>query len=344
MRAAATLVWLSLLLAACGGRAPALPAAQAAAPAPGPATTRAETIDAPREQSFDGVLEAVNQSTVSAQTSGRIVELPVDVNDAVRKGDVLAAVRDAEPRAQLQAAQAALRQAQADYLRVKQVFDRKLIAQAQMDRATAARDTAQAAVDAAAEQQEHALIRAPFAGIVTARPVELGELATPGRPIVTLLSLDRLRAVVDVPQQFVGAVRAGGSAQVVLPDGAALDAAALHIFPYADEHAHTFRVRAELPAAGVHDVYPGELVKVVFRLGARRALAVPQAALAYRGEVTGLYVAGAAARLEFRAVRAGAALPGGRVEIVAGLDPGEAVADDPVAAAALVRRQNGDTP
>lgn len=339
MRGTRTVAVIAVLLAGCGHGA----AGPSAVADPHLALAAAQVVEAAHEQAFDGVLEAVNQSTVSAQASGRIVELPVDVNTAVRKGDVLARLRDAEPRARLDAAQAALKEAQAEYGRVKEVYDKKLLAQAQMDRATAGRDAAQAAVDSAREQEEHALVRAPFAGIVTARPVQLGELAAPGTPIVTLLSLDRLRAVVDVPQQFVTALRGNPAARVIFPDGAAAKAAGVVFFPYADERTHSFRARVEIPAAGPHDVYPGELVKVAFTTGTAPVLAVARDALAWRGEVSGLYVEDAQHRLWFRAVRAGAALPDGRIEIVSGLAAGEQVAADPVAAADALRRQEGGT-
>jgi len=317
----------------------------------------AQAANTPRELAFDGVLEAVNQSTVSAQTSGRIVELTVDVDSTVRKGDVIARLRDTEPRARLDAADAAQHEAQAqltrtqaEYARAKAEFDAKYIAQAQMDIATAARDAAQArlaqtraALDDAREQQDYALVRAPYAGIVTARHVQIGELAVPGRALVTMLSLDKLRAVADVPQQFIGALREGGQAHVTLPDGDTVAAGVIHIFPYADEHSHTFRVRVDLPEAGSHAIYPGELVKLAFDGPAVITLSVPAAALAWRGEVSGLYVAAAhraspspnlpQSDLQFRAVRVGRSLPGQRIEILSGLTAGESVALDPIAAA-----------
>jgi RND family efflux transporter MFP subunit len=330
---------LVLGLAACSGRDAASPSVPDAASKL--ALVPVETVQAAHEEAFDGVLEAVNQSVVAAQVSGRIVELPVDVNDTVQKGDVLARLRDAEPHARLVAAQATLHEAEAEYRRVKDVFDKKLVAQAQMDRATSARDSAQAAVDGAMEQESHALIRAPFAGIITERHVQVGELAVPGRPVVTLLSLDRLRAVVDVPQQYVVALRNHPSARVIFPDGAAVDATAVVFFPYADEHTHTFRARVDFPDAGPHGVYPGELVKVAFKVASTATLAVAESALAYRGEVTGLYVTNDGHALEFRAVQAGPVLPDGRVEIVSGLAAGDRVALDPVAAAAELRAQEG---
>ena len=342
----------TLLVTHCARQDAGAPPTSAAAPL---ALAVAQSTPVAHEQSFDGVLEAVNQSTVSAQTSGRIVELPVDVDSTVGKGDVIARLKDTEPRARLDAAEAALReakahstQAQAEYERTKAVIDKKLIAGSQMDAAAAARDAAearlaqaQAGLADAREQQDYALVRAPYAGIVTARQAQLGELAAPGRPLVTMLSLDKLRAVVDVPQQFIGELRASGNARVIFPDGGSADASAIHIFPFADEHTHSFRVRVELADAGSHALYPGELVKVAFAGVSMPVISVPSSAMAWRGEVSGLYVQDEQKRLQFRAVRAGRMLPADRIEILSGLMAGEQVAVDPVAAASILHQQEG---
>lgn len=342
MRILATLVLVSLSLTACS-RSPA--PAQAAAQAGGELKQLQVKVEpVQRERAFDGVLEAVNQSTVAAQTAGRVLELNVDVNDTVQKGQVLLRLRDAEPRAQLSAARAAYEEAQAQYERVQAVYDKQLVARAQMDRATAARDRARAALDTAQEQEGNAVIRAPYAGIVTARQIQVGELAVPGRPVVSLLSLDKLRVVIDVPQSFMPALRNQAGARVLLPDGATLPAGALTVFPYADEHSHTFRVRVELPEAGSHGVYPGQLVKVQFAYRSEPGLMVPGAALVRRGELSGLYLVTEKGALEFRAVRPGAQLADGRIEILSGLAAGEHVALDPVAAAARILAQQASAP
>jgi multidrug efflux pump subunit AcrA (membrane-fusion protein) len=100
----------------------------------------------PDEQVLDGVVEAVNQSTVSAQTAGRVEEIMVDVNDFVsRQGAPIVRIRNIEQRAGLEQAQASLREAQArhieaeaEYNRIRGVYERQLVSRAQMDTATAA--------------------------------------------------------------------------------------------------------------------------------------------------------------------------------------------------------------
>jgi RND family efflux transporter MFP subunit len=330
------------LLAACGGAAPP-PAPAAAAPALDTLEVRPER--APRERIWDGVVEAVNQATLSAQTAGRVLELPYDVDDYVPAGAVVVRFTDVEQQAaqrqaqaQLAAAQAAFREAQADFERISGIYERKLVAKAQLDAATARRDGARAALEAAqaaarssAEQVDYTVIRAPYSGIVVRRHVQVGEAVRPGQPLISGLSLGQLRVQVDVPQSDIAAIRERLAASVVLDDGARrIDAREVVAFPYADPQTHTFKVRLELPEAetGLH---PGMTVKVAFAVGEAERLLVPDAALVRRGEVSAVYVVDAKGAT-LRQVRLGHRF-GERWEVLAGLAAGERVASDPLAAA-----------
>src|SRR5690606_29303810 len=132
-----------------------------------------------KERIWDGVVEAVYQATLSAQTAGRIRELPVDVNDIVQSGQVVARFTDVEQRSGKQQAEAALRSAEAAYAeaqfnftRIEQMLADELVSRAAYDQALARRDAARAAlaaaraaVSGAGEQVEYTLVRAPYAGI-----------------------------------------------------------------------------------------------------------------------------------------------------------------------------------
>lgn len=313
-------------------------------------TAEATVATVAEEEVLDGVIEAVNRSTVSAQTSGRIIDLPFDVDDFVEQGQVIVRFRDTEQKAgveraqaSLDEAQAQLAQAQSEYERIRSLLDKKLVSKAQMDQARAAYESAKARQDAATaaltqarEQLEHTVVRAPYSGIVVARHVEIGETATVGQALMTGLSLEHLRVVVDVPQQYIDALRRNRAARVLLPDGTSLDARSIRIFPYASDTSHTFRVRVTLPE-GQHGVYPGMLVKVAFVSGHKQSLLVPADAVVHRSEVTAVYVLDKQGKLHFRQVRAAAARPDGRVPVLAGLDAGEIVVTDPVAAAVALK-------
>ncbi|MBK7013566.1 MAG: efflux RND transporter periplasmic adaptor subunit [Xanthomonadales bacterium] len=340
------------LLVACGNPAPGETAAK---PAPGIATATAAYADGRSEQVWDGLVEAVNQATISAQTSGRVIELPYDVNDTVEEGALVVRFTDVEQKSarsraqsQIASAQAAYDEAQASYQRIAEIYARKLVAKAQLDQERARRDAAKAALDAAraqlsevGQQMDYTVVRAPYSGIVTARHVQIGESVRPGQPLISGVSLKDLRVSVQVPQSAIAPIRNLRSAEVLLGgDGSPRVAASkVTVFPYADPATHTFTVRLELPGDDTA-LYPGMTVKVAFATGSVQRLLVPLAALVQRGELQGLYVVDGS-NVRLRQVRSGHRFADS-VEILAGLAPGEQYAIDPAAAAQWLARRHGE--
>jgi RND family efflux transporter MFP subunit len=334
-----------LALSACGGSPPPAAGTPAAA-----ALERIEVVleQAPDERIWDGVVEAVNQATLSAQTAGRVVELPFDVDDYVPAGAIVARFTDVEQqagqrqaRAQLAAAQAAAREADADYTRNAEIYQRRLIAKAQLDASTARRDAARAALDAAqaavrgsSEQVDYTVIRAPYSGIVVKRHVQVGESVRPGQALISGISLASLRVQAEVPQSDIAAIREHQRASVVLDNGARrIEARAVVPFPFADPQTHTFKVRIELPEQET-GLSPGMTVKVAFAVGTAPRLLLPASALVQRGEVSAVY-AFDGERIGLRQVRLGHRT-GARVEVLAGLSAGDQIAADPIAAGQLL--------
>jgi RND family efflux transporter MFP subunit len=182
------------------------------------------------------------------------------------------------------------------------------------------------------------VIRAPYAGIVVARHVQIGETVGVGTPLLTGVSLEHLRVHVDVPHQHIGELRKHRQARVLLPDDGSIAVAELRIAPNADPVTHTFRVLATVPQ-GDYGVYPGMLLKVAFVTGAEERLLLPAAALVRRGEIDAAYVVGEDGRVGFRYLRVGTPSADGRVPVLAGLAAGERVAIDPLAAAVAYKAQ-----
>ena len=312
-------------------------------------TATATFTDGARERVWDGRVEAVQQATVSAQTSGRIAELPFDVNDYVAAGDIVMRFTDTEQRAALASANAALEEARARLAEASQEFERfsrmienNSISKSQFDQSRANRDAAQARLRAAQsgvataqEQLEYTVVRAPYAGIVSRRHVELGELVSPGQPLISGLSLQQLRVNVDVPQSMFHAVRTIGKAYAYV-DGERIEAESLTFFPVADEMANTFRVRVNLPD-GAATLYPGMFIKVGFVVGETKRLLVPASAVVRRSELSAVYVTDGAT-ISLRQVRLGRRIDES-IEILAGLEEGEVVATDPVRARIWLKEQ-----
>jgi RND family efflux transporter MFP subunit len=302
-----------------------------------------QPVRLPIERRLDGVIEAVNQGTVAAQTSGRVAEILYDVNDFVPAGAVIIRLRATEQRAGFAGAQASLSEAtardaeaRAAYQRVFEIYQRRLVPKAALDEALANRDAAaarltaaRAALESAREGVAYTEIRAPYAGVVTKRLIQVGETVSPGTPLMSGLSLQYLRVNVDVPQSIVDQVRRIKRAVVYIGERR-IEATRVTVFSEAESPSGTFRARLELPENAT-DLYPGMFVKAGFVTGEAVRLLVPESSLVERSEVAAVYVVDPNGRASMRQVRVGERF-GSAVEILSGLVSGERVALDPLAA------------
>lgn len=322
---------------------------------------------------FTGTVEAVNKATMKAQTSGRLAEIYVDVDDIVKPDDILARFRNERQKAEMELAQAGLEEAraeyernQADYNRYQNLYEQKLIAVTTLDQSRAALKASKARLDAARarikqarEEYEYTIIRAPYSGIVTQRHVEVGESVNPGSPLVSGISLDKLRVTVQVPQSIVETIRTRQQGLLYLADGGVISSNEITVFPFADETSHSFTVRLELPSSDKQlngaSLYPGMLVKTGFIAGEHQLLVIPASALVQRGEINAVYVKTDDGRIVMRQVRPGQRVPTVVTEsaelsrsqaenqalqiIHAGLAEGEQVYLNPLQATAALKNQ-----
>jgi RND family efflux transporter MFP subunit len=226
-----------------------------------------------------------------------------------------------------------------NYDRSRQLLAQKFVSQAAVDKAEADAKQAQARLSAmlagagqAATERSFATIVAPYAGVVAARHAELGEMAVPGKPLMTGFDPASLRAVANVPQAQVAAIEASGRARIEIPAlGRWVDVRQVTVVPSADPRTHTTRVRLELPE-DLRGVYPGVFARAHFTIGRAPRLLAPRAAVFQRSELTGVYVLDDKGLPRLRQVRVGTAGDEKSVEILAGLRPGERVALEPVKA------------
>ena len=197
--------------------------APAGAAAPGDlATAAVQSSGVGDSTGFDGVVEAVRQTVVAAQVSGAVVALDVKVGDVVKAGQVLAKIDAhaaeqsvAASDAQVQSARASLEVATKEFERQKQLFDKKYTSQAALERAEAQFKATQAQVSAqiaqagaARTQSGFFVVKAPYGGVVAEVPVALGDMAMPGRPLLTLYDPAALRVTVAVPQTAIAGLPA----------------------------------------------------------------------------------------------------------------------------------------
>ena len=294
----------------------------------------------------EGVVEATRQSTVSAQISGRIKEINFDVGSRVNKGQVILRIDERETgqalagsNAQVLQAQATLQNARAAYERSRQLFEQKFISQSALDKAQADYQVARAqaaASEAGAGQaglaHGYSVVIAPYSGVVSARLVEVGEMVMPGKPLMTGFDPEGMRVVVSVPQYKLPEISSNPKVTVEVPSlNRLIKAASATVQPIADSRTHSTQVRVYLPAneAGI---YPGMFVRAHFVVGKANKLVIPVSAVLRRSEVVAVYVADEKGGVNLRQVRLGDTTADGAVEVLAGLNPGEQVALDPVKA------------
>jgi RND family efflux transporter MFP subunit len=307
---------------------------------------------------FDGVVEAVRQTVIAAQVPGAVIQLDVKVGDRVKAGQVLLRIdaRAAEQNAaasdaQVQAARSSLDLATKDFERQQRLFQKNYISQAAMERAESAYKSAQAQANAllaqanaSRTQSGYHVVRAPFAGVVSEVPVSLGDMAMPGRPLLTLYDPTALRVTAAVPQSVAARMPADPKLRIELPGLPAASARVVpgnvQLLPTVDAATHTVQLRAELPGGVSTTVAPGMFARLWLPLARSDAsgtapgalLSVPVEAIVRRAELTGLYVLNPQGKPVLCQVRLGRATDG-RVEILSGLMPGEQVVTDPQSAA-----------
>jgi RND family efflux transporter MFP subunit len=332
-----------------------LAAAPLAAALAQPATTPVELRDVDEVYAADGVVEAVRQSTVAAQIAGRIVELGADVGDRVAKGQVLARIDDrqaaqvvASSEAQIARATADLANARSTLDRNRKLLEKQYISQAAVDRAQAEHDAAAAALaaaragtGAATAARSHTVITAPFSGVIAERPVQVGEMAQPGRPLFAMFDPSDLRVLASVPEDVIARVRTGakGASAELSALGRTVPAKSVTVLPSADARTHTKLVRLDLPDGdAAKGVYPGMFARALFAIGSSSKLVIPARSVAYRSEVAGAYVVTPAGEIRFRQLRLGEKTGDGGIEVLAGLRAGERVALDPVAALSALKQ------
>ncbi|MDP1651726.1 MAG: efflux RND transporter periplasmic adaptor subunit [Rhodocyclaceae bacterium] len=320
-------------------------AAIAVSPAPTFAQAATRTIELRDVQltlPAEAVIEATRQATVATQVSGRIVAVKVEAGQRVQAGQVLMIVDAREATENAAAARAQLAQAEANHARTQSLFKQKFVSQAALDQAEATLKSARAQAAAAGAGVSHATVTAPIAGIVAARHAELGDLATPGKPLVTVFDPKGLRAIASIPQYKLKDAQKATAVKIEFPENSReyrrddagrrwLDGTRFEVLPTVDAQSHTATARVYLPDAT--DLVPGMAARAHFVVGKAKKLTVPPQAILRRGEISAVYVVGgdkAKLRPQLRQVRLGEPVADGEIEVLSGLAAGETVSLDPV--------------
>lgn len=195
-----------------------------------------------------GSLSAVQGVMVAAELAGKITEIPLEPGSMVHEGDLLVQQDISAETAQLRSAEASLALARVNYTRAKKLLSEQTYSQADYDNARAQLLQAEAQVDNIESAIRKKTIRAPFAGALGIRLVNLGQMLSAGDPIITLQSLDPVFADFALPQQHLGSIRTGLEVRIetdALP-GSVLQGTITAINPQVDEATRNVMVQATI--------------------------------------------------------------------------------------------------
>jgi RND family efflux transporter MFP subunit len=281
----------------------------------------------PGEVAVAAAVRARERAVLSARISASVILLPYREGQRVPAGAVVLRLEDAAGRAAVAAAEAAVRAAESDLDRTRTLLAAGAGTPRDLERATAAASAAQAQLALARDNVAYSALRAPFAGRLSARRVNLGDVVSPGAPLVEVEGERGLELQATV-ESGVAAVLRPGATLKALVDGqpGPLTATVTAIAPAGDATTHRFELTADLPDA------PGLRAGLFARLlvpgvAGETRLTVPATALLERGGLTGLFVVdGGHTRLRWAAA---GARDGDTVEIRAGVEAGERVVVDP---------------
>lgn len=300
----------------------------------------------------EGVVEAVKSSVIAPQVSGSITALPVKAGDYVKAGQLLvridtrmAAQQAMSNQAQVAAAQAQLNAARKEYERKYRLYEKQYISQAALERAESDYKTAEAQTKAQLAQTGMSgvqtglhTINAPYSGVIAEVMTEVGGMAMPGQPILALYDPSGFRVRVNVPQSQLASLKAGSSINIQVPAASegerSVISTNLTVLPTADSVSNMSIVRLTLPQ-NLASVRPGMFARAMLPVNdvkGKGQIFVPVKSVIKRSELMAVYVVDKQGRPQLRQVRLGRK-QGENIEVFAGLQLGELVALDPIAAA-----------
>lgn len=320
-------------LSGCGDAGPPAPVpVQAAWDLP-----TARVVEAALPVTWEAVGTVVSEARVevASRTSGYIRDLHVHEGESVRAGQLLVTLDDSDIEAAVRQAQSAVAAAKAqladariDLARYQNLYAAGSIAEVQLRKARLHHDTlaeqlisARAGLKSARAQREYVRILSPTDGVIVARQRQRGDLAAPGVPILIVESAVQLLFATYVTDAYLNDIALGDAVAVRL-DGTRLTGRVARIVPSSDPVTRKFEIKVALPADPA--LRPGSFGRAEFVLGTHKQPVIAPAWLVERGGLKGVFVVDAERRARFRWVRTQREWPD-RIEVVAGLRPGEIV-------------------
>ena len=319
MKALSALALATLLLPGCGRKPDTHPTSQPDLAAAQVQVQTAESKQRATTEEVVGTVQAKQHATLEAKLSGRIDKMPVLLGQAVKAGQLVARLDAAEIKARVEQAEASLQQAERDWKRTSALFDQQAATRSDYEAADSRYRVAKAAVAEAQAMMGYVEILAPFDGVVTKKWVDVGDLATPGKPLIGIEDPSMLQLEADVPDAIASRIQQDARLAIRIDSlKGELTGTVREIAPTADPASRTLRIKLDLPqTAGLRS---GQFARLVVPVGESSSVRVPTSAVVLRGQLEILFVV-TNQRAQLHLVKTGRTI-GDEVEILAGLASG----------------------
>lgn len=208
-------------------------------------------------ENFTGYIDVIGQvkadkiSKVGSATGGKIVRFNVEKGARVAAGTLICVLDNTVLKANLDAAKADLDLAEINLQKQEQIYNQNAGTEFQFLQAKYTRDAKKAMYEAVKEQYENTFVKAPFAGVVDTKHYEIGEVAAPGAPIVTIIS-DNLKVEAGIPEAYVSSIKPGkkGSLIFLELDSLVVNSSVSYVAKSVDATSRTVKVELRLPNNG----------------------------------------------------------------------------------------------
>ncbi|MBU0639655.1 MAG: efflux RND transporter periplasmic adaptor subunit [Planctomycetes bacterium] len=305
----------------------------------------ARLVSMPLVETAVGTISAIHETTIAAKILARVTEVNVSAGEQVAEGAVLVRLDDADLRARLEQAAAAVvsataarDQAQVEFDRINELFEAHNAARIEFERAETELKTATSELQRCQQSRleiaailEYATIRSPMSAKVVDKLVEVGDIATPGQPLLKMYDATRMQLVARVRESLTQRLSVGQDIQVRID---ALEktctGSVREIVPEADAASRAFSVKVSGPCPP--GLYTGMFGRLLIPLDPEEVLVIPGTALARIGQLCFVDVVDQVdgkAVLSRCSVQLGRTFEGGNVEVLSGLVAGERVALPP---------------
>jgi RND family efflux transporter MFP subunit len=283
-----------------------------------------ERSTAPGREELMGTVVPRNRADIQSKVQAKVERIPVTLGSVVAAGELLAELDSRELEARVQQGRAVNQQTATELKRFDSLFSRKLISQQEYDVVKTRADIAKASLAEAEAMRSYARIEAPFAGRVTQKTINIGDLAVPGKPLFVLEEDAALRFEVGIPESRRSFIALGDTLLILIdPTGAQISGKVIEISPSADAASRSYLTKLEIPRAD--GIRGGQFGRLLLPAPADGGLLIPSSALIKRGQLEIVFVISADRHAEARLVRSGRRMAD-RIEILAGLSDGEQVA------------------